>query len=221
MRRRYKPFPILEGEQAEAVDPEIHAAVKASAGTGKTQVLTGRVLNLLLSGARPETIFCITFTKAAAAEMANRISGQLAAWVRLPDKDLKKDLFALRAPDNPDRQGTGAAAVREGPEAPGGLRAGDGALRALAGARVGLGSLAAHRKTATMPQTLVAADFDLASDVGLHLAAQVTFDLDLGVALDVVAQLRHFNALVRSSVCRLKSMPVADKISCERVRPMP
>ena len=51
MRRRYKPFPLLEGEQAEAVDPTIHAAVKASAGTGKTQVLTGRVLNLLLSGA--------------------------------------------------------------------------------------------------------------------------------------------------------------------------
>ena len=67
MRRRYKPFPLLEGEQASAVDPTIHAAVKASAGTGKTQVLTGRVLNLLLSGARPETILCITFTKAAAA----------------------------------------------------------------------------------------------------------------------------------------------------------
>ena len=101
MRRRYKPFPVLEGEQTEAVDPAIHAAVKASAGTGKTQVLTGRVLNLLLSGARPETILCLTFTKAAAAEMANRISGQLADWVRLPENDLKKDLFALRAPDTP------------------------------------------------------------------------------------------------------------------------
>ena len=101
MRRRYRPFPLLEGEQARAVDPTIHAAVKASAGTGKTQVLTGRVLNLLLSGARPETILCITFTKAAAAEMANRISSQLAAWVRLPEKDLRKDLFALRVPDSP------------------------------------------------------------------------------------------------------------------------
>ena len=101
MRRRHKPFPMLEGEQAAAVDASIHAAVKASAGTGKTQVLTGRVLNLLLSGARPETILCITFTKAAAAEMANRIGAQLAAWVRLPENDLKKDLFALRMPDTP------------------------------------------------------------------------------------------------------------------------
>ena len=122
MRRRYKPFPVLEGEQALAVDPAIHAAVKASAGTGKTQVLTGRVLNLLLSGARPETILCITFTKAAAAEMANRISAQLAAWVRLPEKDLRKDLFALRLPDSPPVIERARRLFAKVLEAPGGLR---------------------------------------------------------------------------------------------------
>src|SRR4051794_6763870 len=57
------------------------------------------------------------------------------------------------------------------PGLPGLLLAGDGALRALAGARVGLGPLATHRQAATVAQTLVAADLDLAANVGLHLAA--------------------------------------------------
>src|SRR5215212_3759563 len=72
---------------------------------------------------------------------------------------------------------------------PGLLLAGDGALRALAGARIGLGPLAAHRQAAAMPNALVAADLDLAADIGLHLAAQVALHLE--AALDVVAQLGH------------------------------
>ena len=122
MARRHKAFPLLEGEQAEAVDPAIHAAVKASAGTGKTQVLTARVLRLLLQGARPESILCLTFTKAAAAEMANRIKRQLAAWVRLPDKDLRKDLFALRVHDRPAVRERARRLFATVLEAPGGLR---------------------------------------------------------------------------------------------------
>ncbi len=64
MANRFKPLPTLEGAQAAAVDPNVHAAVSASAGTGKTQVLTGRVLSLLLNRADPESILCLTFTKA-------------------------------------------------------------------------------------------------------------------------------------------------------------
>src|SRR5690349_570151 len=101
MAKRRQFLPELRGEQAAAVDPRIHATLSASAGTGKTQVLTGRVLRLLLSGAAPETILCLTFTKAGAAEMANRIGKQLADWVRKPDADLKKDLFALGERDDP------------------------------------------------------------------------------------------------------------------------
>src|SRR3712207_9513625 len=78
MSARFKPLPLLEGAQAQAADPQAHAALSASAGTGKTQVLTARVLRLLLGGARPETILCLTFTKAGAAEMANRIGYRLA-----------------------------------------------------------------------------------------------------------------------------------------------
>ncbi len=101
MSARFNPLPTLEGEQALAADPQAHAALSASAGTGKTQVLTARVLRLLLQGARPESILCLTFTKAAAAEMANRIGARLATWVRLPDNVLKKELFALGERDDP------------------------------------------------------------------------------------------------------------------------
>src|SRR5690348_18427748 len=101
MKARIKSFPPLMDEQALAADPNVHAALSASAGTGKTQVLTARVLRLLLQGARPESILCLTFTKAAAAEMANRIGARLAAWVRVPDKLLRKDLFALNERDDP------------------------------------------------------------------------------------------------------------------------
>jgi ATP-dependent helicase/nuclease subunit A len=122
MRRRYKPLPLLEGGQADAVDPAINASVSASAGSGKTQVLTGRVLNLLLSGAPAETILCLTFTKAGAAEMANRIGKQLADWVRLPNKDLRKDLFALRVRDTPEIMERSRRLFAQVLEAPGGLR---------------------------------------------------------------------------------------------------
>src|ERR1700733_12485821 len=62
-------------------------------------------------------------------------------------------------------------------------------LLALAGARVGLRALTVHRETAAVPQALVAADLDLAPDVRLHLAAQVTFDLVVG--LDPVPEAEH------------------------------
>ena len=104
MSARFKPLPRLQGDQALAADPFAHSALSASAGTGKTQVLTARVLRLLLKGARPESILCLTFTKAAAAEMANRIGARLAAWVRLKDSELATDLIHLgEATDPPTR----------------------------------------------------------------------------------------------------------------------
>ena len=95
MTSQLKKLPELKNEQALASDPTAHAALSASAGTGKTQVLTARVLRLLLKGARPESILCLTFTKAAAAEMANRIGTRLASWVRLGEQDLVVELRNL------------------------------------------------------------------------------------------------------------------------------
>ncbi len=87
--------------QALAFDPRAHATVSASAGTGKTHVLTSRVFRLLLAGASPESILCLTFTRAGAAEMAGRISSKLAQWVRLDRYLLSKELFALGADGGP------------------------------------------------------------------------------------------------------------------------
>src|SRR3546814_226387 len=85
----------LDPRQGAAADPESHVWLGASAGTGKTQVLSARVLRLMLDGVSPEAILCITFTKAGAAEMAHRIHDRLAAWVRMADGDLRLDLQAL------------------------------------------------------------------------------------------------------------------------------
>jgi len=83
-----KVFP-LAGNQARAVEPADNVWLSASAGTGKTQVLSARVLRLLLRpDVAPDQILCLTFTKAGAAEMANRINAVLARWVRLDDTKL-------------------------------------------------------------------------------------------------------------------------------------
>jgi ATP-dependent helicase/nuclease subunit A len=89
------PLKPLEGAQRDASHPESQIWLSASAGTGKTHVLTARVLRLLLNDAPPETILCLTFTKAGAAEMAERIQARLAAWVRMADADLRRELHAL------------------------------------------------------------------------------------------------------------------------------
>ena len=122
MRARFKPLPELQGAQALAADPGVHASLSASAGTGKTQVLTARVLRLLLTGAAPESILCLTFTKAAAAEMANRIGARLATWVRIPDKVLKKELFALGGANDPPIRERARQLFARVLDCPGGLK---------------------------------------------------------------------------------------------------
>ncbi|MDO9369646.1 MAG: double-strand break repair helicase AddA [Sphingopyxis sp.] len=87
----------LDPGQQAAAQPDEHVWLGASAGTGKTQVLSARVLRLMLAGVAPDAILCITFTKAGAAEMAHRIHERLALWVRMDDGDLRLDLRALGA----------------------------------------------------------------------------------------------------------------------------
>ena len=92
-----KLLKTLDPGQSAAAYPDDHVWLGASAGTGKTQVLSARVLRLMLGGVSPEAILCITFTKAGAAEMAHRIHERLALWVRMDDGDLRLDLAALGA----------------------------------------------------------------------------------------------------------------------------
>src|SRR5207248_1657781 len=74
--------------QLEASDPSVSAWVAANAGSGKTHVLAQRVIRLLLEGISPGKILCITFTKAAAANMANRVFDELRRWTALDDREL-------------------------------------------------------------------------------------------------------------------------------------
>ncbi len=92
----------LHGNQRDAVNPRESVWLSASAGTGKTQVLSARVLRLLLEpGNDPSQILCLTFTKAGAAEMAERVNEVLARWVRLPDAKLATELDHVGAATDP------------------------------------------------------------------------------------------------------------------------
>ena len=78
--------------QAHASDPAASVFVSANAGTGKTKLLTDRVLRLLLAGAPADSILCVTYTRAAAAEMRNRINKRLGDWTIISAKALTEDL---------------------------------------------------------------------------------------------------------------------------------
>lgn len=81
--------------QIEAADPAGSVWLSANAGSGKTRVLTDRVTRLLLGGTEPQRILCLTYTKAAATEMQNRLFARLGAWAMLPDAELRAALAAL------------------------------------------------------------------------------------------------------------------------------
>ncbi|MBK5265728.1 MAG: double-strand break repair helicase AddA [Alphaproteobacteria bacterium] len=99
------PLQPLKGSQSLASRPDDHVWLSASAGTGKTHVLTARVFRLLLRrDVNPENILCLTFTKAGAAEMAERIHNRLAAWVQMDGPALAMDLKALGEDYGPEAQ---------------------------------------------------------------------------------------------------------------------
>ena len=81
--------------QQIASNPKNSAWVFASAGSGKTKILTDRVLRLLLDNVSPSKILCLTFTKVAAAEMQSRINSELAKWILCDNVELRKKLTAL------------------------------------------------------------------------------------------------------------------------------
>jgi ATP-dependent helicase/nuclease subunit A len=82
-------------DQRMGSDPSYSAWVSASAGSGKTKVLGDRVLRLLLSNVPPARILCLTFTKAAAAEMSNRVAERLAKWAASSHDDLRREIREL------------------------------------------------------------------------------------------------------------------------------
>ena len=114
-----RPIPdAVRATQARASDPAASAFVSANAGSGKTHVLVQRVIRLLLAGVPPEKILCITFTKAAAANMAERVFTTLGHWVTLDDDALDAAIREVGIPHpSASLRKSGARTVR--------LRAGD------------------------------------------------------------------------------------------------
>ena len=117
------PRERAEQAQSRASDPAASAWVEASAGSGKTKLLTDRVLRLLLAGVEPGRILCLTFTKAAAAEMSTRLAKALGGWATAQDAELAKTLAGLtgRAPGPDELRAARALFVRV-LEQPGGMR---------------------------------------------------------------------------------------------------
>ncbi len=116
------PFTTV-ASQRRAADPAWSIWVEANAGSGKTHVLTQRVLRLLLSGVTPQSILCLTYTKAAAAEMRNRVSQRLAQWALMGEAELTAALAELE--DRPVTDSTRTLArtlFANALEAPGGLK---------------------------------------------------------------------------------------------------
>lgn len=116
------PAKTLDSQQ-RAAHPQNSAWVSANAGSGKTFVLARRVVRLLLSGTDPSRILCLTFTKAAAAEMATRVFDALAKWTQLSDAELAAEIADIEGRHPSDAQLANARRLfAKALETPGGLK---------------------------------------------------------------------------------------------------
>lgn len=118
-----RPRPMARTEpQRIAADPARHVWVAASAGTGKTHVLTDRILRLMLAGSAPDRILALTFTRAAAAEMQNRLVKRLGDWQGDDDAQLDAELEALGLPPTPAMRHRARSLFARALDVPGGLK---------------------------------------------------------------------------------------------------
>ncbi|EPX77406.1 double-strand break repair helicase AddA [Litoreibacter arenae] len=109
--------------QVAAADPKASTWLAANAGSGKTRVLTDRVARLLLDGVPPQRILCLTYTKAAASEMQNRLFQRLGDWAMMPNAELRDSLTALGASEiAPDVLSEARRLFAKAIETPGGLK---------------------------------------------------------------------------------------------------
>ena len=106
--------------QLSASDPGASVFVSANAGSGKTSTLVDRVARILLRGAEPEAILCVTYTKAAAVEMQRRLFDKLGAWAVMADDALAAALAGLN--ERPDDLSAARALFARALETPGGLK---------------------------------------------------------------------------------------------------
>ncbi len=117
-----EPVARANANQRLASDPAVSAFVDASAGAGKTKLLTDRILRLILTGTDPAKILCLTYTRAAAAEMALRLNAVLASWVRQAEEDLDKELKKLAVTPTPEIRAQARQLFARVLELPGGMQ---------------------------------------------------------------------------------------------------
>ncbi|MEL6210819.1 MAG: UvrD-helicase domain-containing protein, partial [Pseudomonadota bacterium] len=131
MSDRVKPtdtaaFKAACAAQDQAADPDASAWVSANAGSGKTKVLIDRVARLLLRGAPPDSILCITYTRAAANEMVDRLFARLGDWSVMEEARLRGKLAQLEGREGStygaDDLRRARALFAKALETPGGLR---------------------------------------------------------------------------------------------------
>ncbi|WP_037314772.1 double-strand break repair helicase AddA [Ruegeria halocynthiae] len=110
--------------QVQAARPDASTWLAANAGSGKTRVLTDRVARLLLGGVQPQHILCLTYTKAAASEMQNRLFKRLGQWAMLGDDPLLAQLtdLGVQGVIDPDRLAQARTLFARAIETPGGLK---------------------------------------------------------------------------------------------------
>lgn len=135
-RQQRETIARADKSQREASDPRASVFVSASAGSGKTKLLIDRLLRLMLpleditaegehvlvEGSDPARILCLTYTKAAAAEMANRLQDRLGRWVSLEPEQLGYELRALDVPDTEKTRARARSLFLKVLDLPGGLR---------------------------------------------------------------------------------------------------
>ncbi len=109
-------------QQLAASDPAVSSFVAASAGSGKTKLLTDRLLRLMLAGTAPDKILCLTYTKAAAAEMRIRLNKRLGEWVAMPKAELSAKLRELAVRPDEETLGRARKLFADVLDLPGGMR---------------------------------------------------------------------------------------------------
>ncbi len=189
------PRDRAEDEQRRASDPAVSTFVAASAGSGKTKLLTDRLLRLMLGGADPARIQCLTFTKAAAAEMNLRLRGVLSRWVTSDDAKLDQELRQLQLAPDPRVRDAARGLFARVLDLPGGMRI--GTIHAFCQALLRRFPLEAG----ISPHFRVIEDADAAAGLAAAREAALaeTHTDQAGAALDVVAPLAspaQFAALV-------------------------
>src|SRR5215207_84955 len=199
-------------EQRRAADPRCSAWVSANAGAGKTKVLTDRVVRLLLSGSLPGRILCLTFTKAAAANMAIRVFERLGRWVTLEEATLIEELTELEG-ERPSASKIRLARrlFARAVETPGGLKI--ETIHAFCERLLHLVPFEANvpARFAVLDESQAA---ELVAEATAHVLAEAATgdDTDLAAALDVVSIEAAGDALSTAIHCAIKESACLDRL---------